>query len=109
MPRGSAILHSEACGNCTCTDAAESAVIMQPQDEVQKSLSSPFPCNQDARDSTNEQWGVTDLTCVYAPSLPPRSYSADVAAAVLEAKRPELQSQLQGSRQPHVQHAALAQ
>ena len=49
MPRGSAILHSEACGNCTCADNAESAVIVQPQNDVQTSTSSPFLCNQDAR------------------------------------------------------------
>ena len=60
-------------------------------------------------DSTNTQGAVTDLTCVCAPSFPPQSCLADVAAAALEAKRSELQSQLQGSRQSHVQHAALAQ
>ena len=59
--------------------------------------------------STNKQGAVTDLTCVCAPSFPPQSYLADVDAAALEAKRSELQSQLQGSRQPHGQHAALAQ
>ena len=33
-------------------DATESAVIMQPWNEVQTSLSSSFPCNQDARGHT---------------------------------------------------------
>ncbi len=78
---------------------------MQPQDEVQTSPVFAIRMPEDI-DSTNAQGAVTDLTCVCAPSFPPESYLADVAAAALEAERSELQSQLQGSRQPRVQHAA---
>jgi hypothetical protein len=84
---------------------------MQPQwsaDKPQLSFPLQSGCQRTWAAPTN-RWAVTDLTCVCAPSSPPQSYAADVAAAALEAERSELQSQLQGSGPPHVQHAALAQ